>query len=122
MPSQNNFIRPSSAYSASSTMKLDGTESARKKTSVVILTLLSLIIFLFILCKLKIFNGTTFKKKLILILRSKFNEFSFVVQIIVYNQFPDNFFLKYIKIIHHFIKNLFISYSFTTYMCASGCR
>lgn len=122
MPSQNNFIRPSSAYSASSTMKLDGTESARKKTSVVILTLLSLIIFLFILCKLKIFNGKTFKKKLILILRSKFNEFSFVVQIIVYNQFLDNFFLKYIKIIHHFIKNLFISYSFTTYMCASGCR
>lgn len=52
MPAQNNFIRPSSTYSASSTMKLDSTESARKKTSVVILTLLSMIIFLFILCEL----------------------------------------------------------------------
>lgn len=60
MPSQNNFIRPSTAYSASSTMKLDPTEVARrKKTSVVILTLLSLIIFLFILCK---FNGNLFIK------------------------------------------------------------
>ena len=55
MPTQNNFIRPSSTYnSASSTMKLDGTETTRRKTSIVILTMLSMIIFLFILCK---FNG-----------------------------------------------------------------
>lgn len=58
MPNQNNFIRQSSTYSATSTMKLDSTEVERKKTSVVILTLLSLIIFLFTLCKfeVKIFN------------------------------------------------------------------
>lgn len=54
MPTQNNFIRPSSTFnSASSTMKLDSTEIARKKTSVVILTLLSMIIFLFVLCKFR---------------------------------------------------------------------
>lgn len=52
MPSQNNFVRPTSTYSGTSTMKLDSSEKAKKKTSVVILTLLSLIIFLFILCKL----------------------------------------------------------------------
>lgn len=54
MPNQNNLIRPSSTvYSASSTMKLHDTasEKERKKTSIVILTLLSLIIFLFILCE-----------------------------------------------------------------------
>lgn len=55
MPSQNNLVRPSSTYSASSTMKLDSSEIARKKTSVVILTLLSLIIFLFVLCKFYFF-------------------------------------------------------------------
>lgn len=49
MPSQNNFIRPSSAYSASSTMKLDNT--LQSKTSAVILTLISIIFFLFVLCK-----------------------------------------------------------------------
>ncbi|KAG5671182.1 hypothetical protein PVAND_001393 [Polypedilum vanderplanki] len=53
MPNQNNLIRPSS-YSSSSKQHLDKVELSRKRTSILILTLISLVIFLFILSLLLI--------------------------------------------------------------------
>lgn len=56
MPNQTNFIRPQSYNMNANTMKqqqqLSNTELAQKRTSILILTLISMVIFLFILCKL----------------------------------------------------------------------